>query len=310
MCKSRNVDFNTLYDCNLCPRNCYVNRLDDAAGYCRTGKSFYISTICAHRGEEPVISGKNGICNVFFSHCNLQCIYCQNNQISSNKSGDKHIMPFDEAVNQICYLLKTGCHALGFVSPSHQIPQMLALIEAVNKKGYEPVIVYNSGGYDKVEVLRKLENIVDVYLPDLKYLDNKIAGEYSKAEDYPQVAKNALKEMYRQKGDKLHVNSSGEAEKGLIIRHLVIPHKPQLSISVLRFIAYELSPLVAVSLMSQYFPTYSVARHKTLKDIVSPADYKRVTDTLEELGFCNGWVQGMDSFDNYKPDFNRKHPFE
>ncbi len=302
--------FDSLKDCHLCPRNCHVNRLENEAGYCSTDSGFHISSICVHRGEEPAVSGKNGICNVFFGHCNLQCVYCQNYQISNNRFVETKAKTLDETVKQICDLLDKGCTAVGFVSPSHQIPQMVAIIEAIRNEGRNPVFVYNTNAYDKVEVLRQLESLIDVYLPDLKYLDADLAKRFSKAADYPQVASKAIKEMYRQKGSTLRLSDEGEIESGLIIRHLVMPRKPQQSIEVLQFIAHELSPLVAISLMAQYYPTPNVLQHKELKYTVTEDEYKQVVDQLHELGFYKGWVQELESYTHYRPNFELQHPFE
>ena len=213
-----------LEDCALCPRNCHANRLAGKTGYCKSDASFNIASICIHRGEEPAISGTDGICNIFFDHCNLQCIYCQNHQISNNSSNRTiHHADLDKVISRITAILDLGINRVGFVSPSHFIPQMKVIINIIQSLGYKPVWVYNTNGYDKPETLRTLEGIIDVYLPDFKYRDSGLARKYSGAGDYPEIAAKALREMYRQKGAALIVDDNHAAESGIIVRHLVLP---------------------------------------------------------------------------------------
>lgn len=296
--------------CTLCPRNCGVDRTKGEKGWCGLDDKIYISSICIHKGEEPPVSGPRGICNVFFAHCNLQCVYCQNFQISDNKfAADRYEMTLEAAVNKIIAILDKGIPALGFVSPSHQKSQMLSIIEELRKRSYEPTIVYNSNGYDKVETLKELEGIVDVYLPDFKYSDPVLSKELSDAPDYPEIAFKAIKEMYRQKGSMVMMNDSGYAESGLIIRHLILPGEVDNSLAVLKTIAKDISPRINISLMSQYWAPKHFDR-EALNDKIKEADYLRVTEEMNRLGLDNGWVQEFDSHNNYRPDFNRIHPFE
>ena len=297
--------------CVQCPRNCGADKNSKESGYCRSDESFNISSICIHRGEEPVISGKIGICNVFFAHCNLQCIYCQNIQISKNRETfPSEAQSLDEVVQNIIHCLDSGCKAVGFVSPSHCITQMKSIISALHSKGYKPIIVYNSNGYDKVETLCEIEELIDVYLPDFKYLDSKIAGEYSDAPDYPEVATTAIREMFRQKGSTLRIDDDGQIESGLIIRHLILPGNLKNSLAVLNYIADYFSVSVAVSLMSQYYPIAAVKSYPVLNRKIMVEEYNEVVNEMEKLGFYKGWVQELDSSENYQPDFNNKHPFE
>lgn len=300
-----------LTDCTLCPRNCHANRYSGGRGYCNAGAGFEIASVCIHRGEEPPVSGLSGICNVFFNRCNLRCIYCQNCQISSNSDLVKPgIMSLEEVVGQIVRCLDEGCRAVGFVSPSHMIPQMLAIIEALRSRGYDPVIVYNTNAYEKVEVLRNLEGIIDVYIPDFKYSDPELAGGLSDARDYPEVAAKAIKEMFRQKGAPLITDDDGQALSGLIIRHLVIPGQIKNTLEVLRLISNGFSPKIHVSLMSQYHPMPAVKGHPFLGRALTEEEYFTVTEELERLGLYNGWVQEHGSNTNYLPDFSNEHPFE
>ncbi len=300
-----------LENCALCPRECHANRFSGKLGYCRSDSSFNIASVCIHKGEEPAISGSKGICNIFFTNCNLQCIYCQNHQISSNKA-DHHIHRVDLSgvIGQITHILNEGVTRVGFVSPSHFIPQMEVIINIIESLGYKPVWVYNTNGYDKADTLRSLEGLIDVYLPDFKYLDAELAGKYSGAADYPLYASLALKEMYRQKGASLITGSDDMAESGIIVRHLVLPGHVANSLAVLRFLAEDISPRIHVSLMAQYYPTSKVKNHPQLSHKVSEAEYREVVDELDKLGMFKGWIQEFESSEFYRPDFNQPHPFE
>ena len=300
-----------LHDCDLCPRECHADRFTEKRGYCKSGASFNIASICIHKGEEPAICGKDGICNIFFSHCNLQCIYCQNYQISDNRIPvNSTLMNLDEVISQVTAILDTGINRVGFVSPSHFIPQVKIIIQCIHSLGYKPVWVFNTNGYDKVETLRSLEGLIDVYLPDLKYMEQYLADEYSDAPDYPEVATAALKEMFRQKGATLHIGKDGTAESGIIIRHLVLPGHKENSLKALNFIANELSPKLHISLMSQYYPTPAVSCHPKLNTTVSSEEYSLIVAELDRLEMYNGWVQELSSAKHYKPDFERENPFE
>jgi len=283
--------------------------LQGETGICGSGAGFHISSIGVHHGEEPVISGSYGICNIFFSRCNLSCIYCQNYQISCNHGeviGKE--MELQEVVDSVIALLHQGCHAVGFVSPSHYIPHIKAIIEALRLLNYNPVFVYNTNGYDKVDEIRLLEDYIDIYLPDYKYSDAKLARSYSKVPDYPRVALAAITEMYRQKGSVLVMNEKGYAEKGVIVRHLVLPGHIENSLNALYDIA-GISTSLAVSLMAQYWPTPAVTNHPALGRTLTLAEYETVKTKLENLGFYKGWIQELESSSNYKPDFESDTPF-
>ena len=295
--------------CEGCPRECGADRAAGPRGFCRSGDGFEIASICLHRGEEPVISGERGICNVFFSHCNLQCAYCQNFQISRNDSPVRS-MSLDDAVSAVTRLLDGGAAAVGFVSPSHMIAQMRSIVEALHSRAYRPVVVLNTNAYDRSGVIEALDGIVDVYLRDFKYMDHSLALELSLAWDYPDVALAALREMYRQKGANLVLREDGIAASGLVIRHLIIPGHVENSKAVLRAIAEELSPSVHVSLMSQYYPPSPIAAHPYLGRTITRSEYDEVLDELERLGFHRGWVQELESGESYRPDFTKPHPFE
>ncbi len=294
--------------CDICPRGCGADRAA-RAGYCRSGEGLEIASICRHRGEEPALSGRRGICNVFFAHCNLRCVFCQNHQISRNESPAGG-MALEAAVRAIVDELDAGATHVGFVSPSHMIPQMKRVIAAVRETGRAPVVVMNTNSYDRCETIASLEGLVDVYLPDFKYLDERLARELSDAPDYPAVALAALREMHRQKGSNLAMREDGTAASGLIIRHLVLPGQVANSVDVLRAIAEELSTSVHLSLMSQYYPPEAAAGRPPLDRTLAEDEYETVRAEMERLGFHRGWIQEWGSAIAYQPDFTRPHPFE
>jgi putative pyruvate formate lyase activating enzyme len=300
-----------LEDCTVCPRECRVNRFAERSGYCKTDAGLNIASICIHRGEEPSISGTKGICNIFFAGCNLHCLYCQNYEISqaTNVIGKSGIV-LRSVLDQITDILAKGISAVGFVSPSHVVPQVKVIIEGLNSRGFRPVTVYNTNSYDKIETIRSLSGLIDVYLPDYKYVSPVLASEFSDASDYPEVALKAIKEMYYQKGSTLRVDENGGAENGMLIRHLVLPGHVEESKKVLRSIAEELSSGVNISLMSQYHPTCLVKNYPALNRPLYKDEYESVAEEMEKLGFRNGWIQDMDSFQNYQPDFRKENPFE
>lgn len=296
--------------CSMCPRNCNADKQNGPSGYCRTSEKLSVAKIFPHRGEEPVISEEKGICNVFFPHCNLQCIYCQNHQISRNQIPEEPFITDPEAViKQIEDLLDTGIASVGFVSPSHSIEQMKTIIKGLKNRGRRPIFIYNSNGYDKKETLQTLEGVIDLYLPDFKYMDREIADAYSDAWDYPDAAKTALKEMYRQKGSMLHLDENGMAISGLIIRHLILPNHVENSIACLKFIAEELSPSVHISLMGQYYPPEGFD-HPLLNRVITEEEYEKVIEAFYRLGFYRGFFQEIQSAYCYRPDFSKIRPFD
>lgn len=299
-------------NCKLCPKYCSVNRNKGNLGYCKSDSELHIASIVVHKGEEPVISGQKGICNIFFSKCNMQCVYCQNYQISSHKYFTKDIIyTVNEIVDEVIEIfVKHGINSLGFVTPTHFQPYIIKIIKSLRKKGYNPVTVYNTNSYENIETIKELENYINVYLPDLKYSDDKLAVNLSDTPNYFEIATKSIKEMYRQKGSTVIINEYGICESGLIIRHLVLPKNIENSFKVLEWIAYELSPNVSVSLMSQYYPIKKFSEFDFLNSKVTFNDYQSVIDKMEELCIFKGWIQEMTSADNYIPDFNNDNPFE
>ncbi|HLN55532.1 MAG TPA: radical SAM protein [Bacteroidales bacterium] len=308
---SGNSDIINLNSCTLCPRNCLADRYKGGTGYCGMDAGLNVASVCIHRGEEPVIGGNDGICNVFFGGCNLRCIFCQNHEISQSHKGSNPFMNDRESIiRMISEILSTGINSVGFVSPSHMVPQMLQIISGIQAEGFKPVIVYNTNGYDKVDIIKKLEGIVDVYLPDFKYASPEISRLLSGAANYPEIALRAAREMYRQMGSSLITDMNGKAERGLLIRHLVLPGRTDESKKVLDTIAQELSVGVNISLMSQFHPMHQAANYPELGRELYKAEYDEVVEHMQELGFRNGWIQDLESNRNYLPDFSQEHPFE
>lgn len=295
--------------CNNCPHNCNVDRSKGQKGFCNSGNNPMVSSICLHYGEEPVISGEKGICNVFFSKCNLQCVYCQNYQISRSNSIKGEELTTVQLADRIVEILKQGIDMLGFVSPTHFVWQMVETIDILHQKGYHPTVVYNTNGYDNVEILKEIAQYVDVYLPDFKYMDKYLAKNLSQAENYPEKATLAIQEMYRQKGADLEIDENGLCRKGLIIRHLVLPKQIQNSCDVLKTIA-DIDNQITISVMSQYNPPFSIPKFSFLNRSLNPSEYEIVTDLIDDLCFENGWIQELDSKNCYNPDFEKENPFE
>jgi putative pyruvate formate lyase activating enzyme len=219
-------------------------------------------------------------------------------------------MQFDEVLIRICETLEETENIVGFVSPSHQVPQVLAIIRGLHKLGKHPIIVYNTNGYDKVETLRMLDGLIDVYLPDIKYADFGLAKEYSNAPDYPEVALLALKEMVRQKGTSLIINDKGIAESGIIIRHLILPGHSEQSIDVFKNIESKFSTDLHFSIMAQYYPTCNVSSHRVLGRTITQNEYNKVIQSFNDLGFYRGWIQDLESHAEFRPNFLSKNPFE
>ncbi|OFX58687.1 MAG: hypothetical protein A2046_10210 [Bacteroidetes bacterium GWA2_30_7] len=301
--------FPELLNCKICPRNCSSNRYSGKLGFCKSGSDSGVVSVCIHKGEEPVISGQKGICNVFFGHCNMQCVYCQNFQISNNNN-NLIFLSFANVIEKIIEIIKSGVNSVGFVSPSHFIPQMKYIINELGNKGFKPIFIYNSNAYDSVVQLKSLENYIDIYLPDFKYFDNKLAEKYSDTKNYFELATLAIKEMYRQKGSSLVINDEGVAESGLIIRHLVLPDNTENSIKLLEFIAENISRKVSISLMSQYFPCNKSSYYFEINRKLLKQEYEKVINTLEKLEFNKGWIQNLNSSENYLPNFIEANPFK
>ena len=301
-----------LASCDICPRKCHVNRLDGDRGFCHSGYLPVVSAVCDHHGEEPAISGVRGTGAIFFGNCNMNCVYCQNYQISQDPEHQTvNEMDFHTLAERIMYLQdELGCHNISFISPSHFVPQLVrAILEAV-PMGFRVPVIYNSNAYDSVASLRELDGIVDVYLPDLRYASNAVAARLSHTPDYVTRARQAILEMHRQVGVDLLLDSSGVVQRGLIVRHLILPNGLSGSRNSLTWLARQISPRVTVSIMSQYYPAYQASGIPELRRKISASEYTGVLELLDALGLENGWVQTMDAAESYLPHFEcGGHPF-
>ncbi len=269
-----------LNDCTLCPRNCHVNRNAGKKGKCRVGSEIIISGVHPHFGEEPCLVGKHGSGTIFFASCNMNCIYCQNFEISRFKQGE--IVDVSTLADSMLYLQKIGCHNINLVTPTHYVPQIVEAIEIAVKKGLRVPIVYNCGGYESVETLKLLDGIVDIYMPDIKYSDNSMGLKYSGVPDYWDVVRPAVKEMWRQVGDLEIVD--GLAVRGLLIRHLVLPNNIAGSAKVFEFIANEISKNTYVNIMAQYRPYFNAFLKPELSRRITMQEYKEAVKTAYQFG--------------------------
>ena len=300
-----------LKSCTSCPRDCVVDRTNRELGTCQSGDQPIVSSYTLHFGEEPVLSGTNGAGNIFFGNCNLRCDYCQNFEISQNPAEEKLNEVSVERLAEIMLELQNkNCHNIGLVSPTHFAVLILKSIRIAIVKGLNLPVIYNSNGYDSVAVLKLYKDVVDIYLPDFKYGNNDYGRRYSKAPDYFDKAKLAIKEMYDQVGSEL-VYENGVFVRGLIVRHLVLPNGLAESEEVFKFISRELHPKIHISVMAQYYPTNRASKNILLNRKISETEYVRVLALLEKYGLENGWVQEMDSHEFYRPNFDddREDPF-
>ena len=262
-----------------------------------------------HRGEEPPISGTRGSGTIFFAGCNLRCVFCQNHQISQEfQPSQTKTLTTEALADEMLRLADAGAHNINLVSPSHVVFQAADAIVAAKAKGLAIPIVYNSNGYDSVDALRQVRGLVDIYLPDIKYLSNDLAQRYSAADDYADIIPGVLGEMLDQVGH-LELDDNGIARRGLLVRHLVLPGCVDNSRQCLALLA-ELSPATHVSIMSQYSPQYRAAQHPEINRPLTTREYDEVTDYALELGLENAFIQELDSRDRYLPDFDRDRPFE
>lgn len=292
--------------CDLCPRRCGVDRLRGQRGFCGVAEAVPFACALPHFGEEPPISGTRGAGTVFFGGCNLGCLYCQNHQISRLEIPVAEVEP-EMIARAMLGIQAAGCHNLELVTATHVVPQVLAALARAVEAGLDLPIVYNSGGYEALDVLAELDGVVDVYLPDLKYGDAQAAAELSAAPDYWDVAVAGLREMLRQCGA-LRVDEHGVARAGVIVRHLVLPNDLAGSEQVLRFLA-ALEPRPALSLMAQFYPPEGCT-HPLLQRGVGAGEYARVLRLVYDLELETGWIQQLESHGFCRPDFTRPVPFD
>ena len=291
--------------CTLCPRACRVDRTKGELGYCRLPADIVMDCALAHHGEEPPLSGTRGAGTIFLSSCNLGCIYCQNYQISHSAQG-RHLTVLQLA-KVMLDLQKKGCHNIEPVTPTPQAPLVLEALCMARMQGLTVPFVYNCGGYENPDVIRLLDGMVDVYLPDFKYGLEEDGISFSSAPEYPRFALDSLKEMVNQVGDNLELKN-GVAQRGIIIRHLVLPGRIENSKEALRLIKKKISTSVFLSLMSQYTPIPKVRQHSILKRRITKSEYEQVIYYALKLGFDNVFVQEVNN-DELTPDFNNENPF-
>jgi putative pyruvate formate lyase activating enzyme len=292
-------------DCWLCPQQCHIDRTQGELGYCRLQAMIVMDCALPHYGEEPPLSGTHGAGTIFFSSCNLKCIYCQNYQISHEATGQELD---SEALAQVMLdLQKRGCHNIDAVTPTPQTPLIMEALLLARDQGLKIPFVYNCGGYEYPRIIKMLDKMVDIYLPDFKYGLDKDGAALSGIADYPRYALDSLIEMVEQVGDGLELEND-VAKKGVIVRHLVLPGRLENSKAVFRLIKEEVSTSIPISLMSQYTPTVKVRNHPQLERRITTQEYQEVLDYALDLGFENLFIQEV-SDDELTPDFNSDKPF-
>ncbi|MGA2400991.1 MAG: radical SAM protein [Syntrophobacteraceae bacterium] len=267
--------------CTMCPRMCWVDRMAGQRGFCRTGRHAVLASYGPHYGEERPLVGRGGSGTVFFSHCNLLCVFCQNYDISHGGEG-MPVGPEDIAEIMLA-LQKKGCHNINFVTPSHVIQPILEALPIAVEKGLEVPLVYNCGGYERVSALKLLDGIVDIYMPDFKFWDTGTARDLCGAPDYPDFARLALREMRRQVGD-LVLDGSGVAQRGVLVRHLVMPDGLAGTPEIVDFIAREISAQTYVNIMDQYHPCGQALRNRTINRRITPGEFRQALDAAAKAG--------------------------
>lgn len=288
--------YKLLESCTICPRKCKVNRLNNEKGFCAVGLDPMVYSYMPHHGEEPPVSGTRGSGTIFFSFCNLRCVYCQNYHFSQEGEGES--VSFEQLSEFMLTLQHRGCHNINLVTPTHLMPQILKALYIAIEKGLNIPLVYNTSGYELPEIIKILDGIVDIYLVDMRYADNQYSIKYSQAKDYPHYNQLSVKEMHRQVGD-AEIDNNNIIKSGIIIRHLVLPNGLSASEEIIKFISKELSKKTYVSLMSQYQPYYQAYKYPEISRRITKEEYQQAIDCLKKYGLENGWIQdsyGRDRF--------------
>jgi putative pyruvate formate lyase activating enzyme len=280
--------FNRLKSCDICPRSCKVNRLEGKIGFCKTARLPKLYSFMCHFGEEPPVSGTKGSGTIFFSQCNMGCVYCQNYDFSQLGKGREY--EFDELAQIMLTLQESGCHNINLVTPTHVLPQILKALEIAIARGLKIPLVYNTGGYELAETLKLLDGIVDIYLADMRYADDLVSQKLSLAADYPRFNQEAIIEMHRQVG-LAEFDKEGIIRKGLIIRHLVLPNQVSGTDKIMQFIAKHISEDTYISLMSQYLPYYKASGYPEISRRLKNNEYEEAKKILERYNLLNGWIQ-------------------
>ncbi|MDD7219980.1 MAG: radical SAM protein [Clostridia bacterium] len=289
-------------ECTLCPRNCHSDRINKKTGYCGMDNTVRVARAALHMWEEPCISGEKGSGAVFFTGCGLKCCFCQNREIAIGKSG------LEISVGRLgeifLELEEKGAANINLVTGAHYVPQIIGALKLARKKGMSLPVIYNSSGYEKVETLKMLEGYVDVYLPDFKYMESDLAEKFSHAADYPQTAKEAIREMVRQTGPVI-INEDGYILRGTIVRHLILPGHTKNSVSVLEYLYHEYGDNIFISIMNQYTPVYKQEKYTELNRKVTKREYEKVLDAAVKLGIVNGFMQeGETAKESFIPSFD------
>ena len=288
--------------CEICPRKCKVNRNNNQIGWCKSTDRVKIGLYSTHYFEEPCISGDKGSGTVFFSNCTMNCIFCQNYEISQLGKGKE--ISIEELSNIFIMQQEKGVHNINLVTPTSYVYQIIEAIKIAKAKGLNIPIVYNTNGYENIETIKALNGYVDVYLPDLKYAEEKLATEYSGAKNYFEVATKAIKEMIKQVG-KIKLNEDGIIQKGVIIRHLVLPNHIENSKKVLLWIKQNLPNDIYVSIMAQYFPTYKAKENQELNRKLTKKEWEQIEKYVEEIDIENGFIQELgDHEEEYVPKWD------
>ena len=279
-----------LKECTICPHECGIDRINGKIGRCKATDKVKIALYSTHDFEEPCISGENGSGTIFFSNCNLNCIYCQNYEISQEGKGKE--ITIEDLADIFLKQQEKGVENINLVTPTSYVPQILEAIKIAKKNGFKIPIVYNTNAYENIETLKMLEGYIDIYLPDLKYSDNEIAKKYSNINNYFEVATKAIEEMTRQAGI-TKINEKGIMEKGVIIRHLVLPNHLENSKKVLKWIKENVDENIYISIMAQYFSTYKAKENIELNRKLTKEEWNEIEKYIEELDFKNGYVQEL-----------------
>lgn len=273
--------YEILKSCRLCPRNCNIDRTKGEVGFCKTGDMPVVSSFAPHHGEESPLVGSYGSGTIFFTNCNLGCIFCQNYDISHLGQGET--VTLKELAQMMLSLQKRKCHNINFVTPTHQLPFILSALKIAIEEGLKVPLVWNCGGYESIESIKLLEDIIDIFMPDFKYWDTEFAQKYSKAKDYPQMARLAIKEMHRQVSD-LAIDSEGVAQRGLLIRHLVLPNNLAGTEEICQWIANELSHSTYINIMDQYRPCYKANSFSEINRTITSKEWQQAIKWAKEAG--------------------------
>lgn len=291
--------------CILCGHKCGVDRTKGEKGKCDAGTEIVLSSYTAHHGEEPFISGSRGSGAIFFSYCNLKCVFCQNHEISQGHLGKK--VTAEELACIMIELQDKGCHNINLVSPTHFMPGILEALYIAHEKGLTLPVVYNTNGYDSIELLKILESVVNIYMPDLKYFESNLAKKYSNAANYPDVAKKAIRKMHEQVGE-IEVDEDDVALEGLLVRHLVLPGHIDDSKNVIKYLS-TVSKELWISIMAQYSPQFKACEYPEIDRKLTAEEYWEVILAAQEAGLENYLMQELESSDVLLPDFKNEEPF-